>query len=107
MDLISRQAAIEALEREKTYCSAFRDGYAKTNIFEKYNMGINDGIKALKNLPTVDPVKHGKWISVPFKKNRICSICEGDEPYKFADENADVFGYCPYCGAKMDGGEDV
>ena len=57
----------------------------------------------LNTLPTIDPVKHGKWISVPNKKNRICSICEGDEPYKFADENVNVFAYCPYCGTRMDG----
>lgn len=49
-----------------------------------------------------EPVKHGRWISVPNKKDRICSKCEGDEPYKFADENVNVFDYCPHCGAKMD-----
>lgn len=51
-DLISRKAAIDALEREKTYCSAFREGYSKTDIFEKYNMGLTDGIKAIKNVPS-------------------------------------------------------
>ncbi len=65
--------------------------------------------KALKDFiddaPTIDPVRHGKWISVPHKKARICSVCECDEPYKFADENADVFDYCPRCGAKMDAKE--
>ena len=49
-----------------------------------------------------EPIKHGKWISVPNKKDRICSVCEGDEPYKFADENVNIFAYCPYCGTKMD-----
>ena len=56
-DVISRQAAIDALEREKTYCSAFRDGYSKTNIFEKYNMGLTDGIKAIKNVPSAEAVE--------------------------------------------------
>ena len=54
-DLISRQAAIEALEREKTYCTAFREGFAPINVFEKYNAGLTDGIKALKKLPSAQP----------------------------------------------------
>lgn len=55
-------------------------------------------------IPFVDAaiVRHGRWISVPHKRDRICSICDCDEPYKFADENANVFDYCPHCGAKMD-----
>lgn len=58
-------------------------------------------IKMTRTLDVV-PVRHGKWISVPHKKSRICSECESDEPYKFADEDANVFDYCPHCGAKMD-----
>lgn len=54
-DLIDRQAAIEALEREKTYCRAFREGYAPTDVFAKYNAGLIDGIKALSSLPSAQP----------------------------------------------------
>ena len=58
------------------------------------------------NRPAADvaPVVYGRWASVPGKRERICSRCQCDEPYKFADENAKVFEYCPHCGAKMDGG---
>lgn len=52
----------------------------------------------------VAPVVHARWASVPGKRERICSRCQCDKPYKFADENAKVFEYCPHCGAKMDGG---
>lgn len=60
----------------------------------------------LREAPTIDvaPVRHGRWISVPHKLARICSVCNRDEPYKFADIDADVYDYCPSCGAKMDGG---
>ena len=56
--------------------------------------------------PTIDimPVVHGKWISVPHKSARVCSRCGSDEPYKNAPDDADVFYYCPHCGALMDGG---
>ena len=60
----------------------------------------------LREAPTIDvtPVRHGKWVSVPHKLARVCSVCNRDEPYKFADIDADVYEYCPNCGAKMDGG---
>ena len=58
----------------------------------------------LREAPTVDAVEvaHGRWVSVPHKLSRVCSVCNLDEPYKFADIDADVYDYCPYCGAKMD-----
>ena len=52
----------------------------------------------------VAPVRNGWWVSVPHKLARVCSVCNRDEPYKFADIDADVYDYCPNCGAKMDGG---
>ena len=58
--------------------------------------------KDIDAAPTIDTVKHGRWISVPHKQDRICSICEGDEPYKFVYQDVSVFDYCPHCGAKMD-----
>ena len=60
----------------------------------------------LREAPTIDvaPVRHGRWVSVPHKLARVCSVCNRDEPYKFADIDIDVYDYCPNCGAKMDGG---
>ena len=76
-DLISRQAAIDAIEREKTYASAFRDGYAKINVFEKYNMGLTDGIKAIKRLPSAQ-----QWIPcserLPEKDKEVLVSYVGD-----------------------------
>ena len=46
--------------------------------------------------------RHGRWVSVQHKLARVCSVCNRDEPYKFADVDADVYNYCPNCGAKMD-----
>lgn len=50
-------------------------------------------------------VRHGQWISVANKRDRICSRCLRNEPYKNADDDAEVFEFCPHCGAKMDGGD--
>lgn len=61
--------------------------------------------RAIESIPTADvqPVKHGRWISIGHKLSRICSVCNCDEPYKFADDDANVYDYCPNCGARMDG----
>ena len=54
--------------------------------------------------PAVDvaPVVHGRWVSVAGKRDRICSRCLHNEPYKNAADDAEVFEFCPHCGAKMD-----
>ena len=61
-------------------------------------------IDRIKTLSAADvaPVRHGRWVSVQHKLARVCSVCNRDEPYKFADVDADVYNYCPHCGAKMD-----
>ena len=66
-----------------------------------YPQWYADKIKAIPADDVVQ-VRHGLWVSVPHKLARVCSVCNRDEPYKFADIDADVYDYCPNCGAKMD-----
>ena len=98
-DLINRKDAIKALEFEQVHMTAYCDGKNEGNPFESYNKGLDDGIKALKGLPSAEPErKTGKWISVESNTvNGICSVC-GYESHLY--EN-DVYGehYCPNCGA--------
>lgn len=63
-----------------------------------------EAVKAIRSIPAADvaPVVHGYWMSTGSKRDRFCSVCYGDEPYKFADVDADVYDYCPRCGARMD-----
>ena len=53
----------------------------------------------------VEPVKHGEWVNndneLKFYK---CSIC-GNEAYWDTDYGQQLFDFCPWCGAKMDGKE--
>ena len=90
-DLISREDAIEALKRAEALVFAF---------------GYHNVIGTIRELPTIDPVKHGKWemlMGWPFPEWR-CSQCGnhicGDK------EHLKKWNYCPNCGARMRGEED-
>lgn len=63
----------------------------------------NSALKIIQKIPAADvrPVVRGRWVATVGKKSRICSACGHDEPYKFADNDVDIFNYCPNCGADM------
>lgn len=91
-DLISRQAALEMLnddELERQVDDVF-DG-----SLHRYKRAAQ---RIIAQLPTIDPVKHGKWIAD--KYTRKCSECEST--YWMREGNA--WNYCPNCGSK-NGGE--
>lgn len=49
------------------------------------------------------PVQHGRWITVvgaDGKEYSKCSDCQTE-----LDGLEDAYSFCPYCGAKMDGGK--
>ena len=99
----------EYIERE-AISEEIRKYYYKNPPNSSYGEGFDRGLdkaqRAILDAPAADvaPVRHGRWVSVPHKLARVCSVCNRDEPYKFADIDADVYDYCPSCGAKMDGG---
>ena len=102
-DLIYRKQAIEALEREKTYCTIYKNGYTQTDYFKQYNMGLTDGIKALNKLQPAQPErKMGRWVDDgQYAEGHSehayhCSECE-KQYIGFIVE----FNYCPNCGARM------
>lgn len=80
-DLISRQAAAKAVDWD------------------------SEAYLTILNLPTIDPVKHGRWIKDDVGVH--CSECFcGWEFLTGIPVEVYGFHYCPNCGAKMDGGED-
>lgn len=90
-DLISRQAAIEAIER-----NAYRHTY------------IDQIVGIINDLPSVQERKKGRWIhdgyDFPHGNDWIhCSECGK----RGINVPADLTNYCPDCGAKMEGAEDA
>jgi len=94
-DLISRQAAIDALGDEPEVWSGK----------DEYEQGLNNqwhyDVNALKAVPSAE--RHGKWIIdrkfgndvMSNEQMVICSVC--GKGIFFGKQN-----YCPNCGAKMD-----
>ena len=70
----------------------------------------------IEHAPTIDPVKHGKWLRTDGYPHHIyCSECFGtyipnDEWEIWKSDGEFSYrlprDYCPNCGAKMDKGED-
>jgi len=97
MDLINRQAAIDAIEAKEAN---------EFGNYLEYNVAFNDGLRsavyAIEDLPSAE--RKGKWIEDddPTVKGH-CSVC-GWESHYYED---DVVGmpYCPNCGADMRGEE--
>lgn len=93
-DSISRQAAIDALEKKK-------DKKSQGDISGFYNKIIQNDIDTLMLLPSVDRLK-GEWIYVTVEEwlrtgrdyGHHCSEC--DEINKSGKSN-----FCPNCGADM------
>lgn len=96
-DLISRQAALDIIDSELT-------GWL-TDDERLHLEGVGTGIQCL---PTIDPVKRGKWIDNKVAFHLVCSECgctvRMDKGQVF-DRFEDEYNYCPNCGAK-NGGED-
>ena len=89
-DLISRQAAINAISHNKeVYSKNFGD-----DPIDKYTIAIIDNdAQTIAQLPSAE--RRGRWIDIPFTARWICSNC--DYISEFAS-----FKYCPDCGTRMD-----
>lgn len=98
-DLISRQAAIDAIN---TYIGNF----------DAIDANFLDGLKTAKTLmmqlpsaePAIEaePVRRGRWIRISPARIYECSICGQNIMAKYID----CYKFCFGCGAKMDGGGD-
>ena len=85
------------------------EAYADNGLYPT-GFGIEDTIDMIEDMPTADvqEVNHGRWVKAERRgcvtyhdSYAECSNCHG-EPLQFCRD----FKYCPWCGAKMDGGEN-
>lgn len=74
-----------------------------------WNDGAKSIIDLIKTAPTIDPVKHGKWIND--KGLYMCSVCNNLWTHWWAvvvpeERMYEEMKYCPNCGAQMERSED-
>ena len=86
-DLISRQDAIEALDFKTVHMTAYHNGKCEGNLFAQYNKGLEDGIKAIRALPSEES-----------ERNIIrCADCKWWDRL----EEGHPYGYCLACRSGM------
>ena len=103
-DIISRKAAIDALEEPYKVSDTWIDVYA---IGKRAQWEMD--VKALNSLPTIDPVKHGEWINS--RGLYKCSVCRELWTAWWAvscpeERMYETMKFCPNCGAKMGRSEE-
>ena len=90
MRLIDADALVEDIGKEI-------DEAKKAPLYD-YCAGMRNVIRLVKPMPTIDTVKHGRWIICQeFDHKLKCSQCGCHTVWM--DEV--VPNYCPYCGARM------
>ena len=110
-DLISRQAAIDALEKVAELFPWRVPGNRDT--YDRYNEAWNDAIGRaeieIENLPsaqpTIEPRARSKWWH--YEDILQCCNCSAefyDDIVEYTGDDAPKF--CPNCGADMRGNED-
>jgi len=93
---IDKARLIKAIEDLPNCYNGFSDTFDKACI-----------IGVIEELPTIDPVKYGKWIdrrSIVAMNRYECSACKRTAS---VDEfmGKPMYAYCPWCGARMEGEE--
>ena len=93
MEVIDKKEYISKIEVVRILQKAYAEGriYAKDGL-----VSVLDDI----NAADVQPVKHGKWIGVDYDTYFECSECKHMTDWQ-------LYKYCPYCGARMDGDESI
>lgn len=93
-DLISRQAAMDALKQQAETMSEWSNRYAEQR------KGVLTAVNIIEDLPPAEP-KKGKWGNIVDGTEYswgTCDTCGARIPmaYKY-------YEYCPHCGADMRG----
>ena len=90
-DLISRQDAIDAVDRVDE---------AHMRLKGRPMLGWCTLLDEIESLPSAEP-KTGEWIQKDMYADRFCSECD----YAVWDSEAEEYNFCPNCGADMRCGE--
>ena len=107
-DLISRQAAIDAIH-EDILLKPLNDSFYREN-HEFVTVGYVE--RTLLAVPSAQPErKKGRWVQSNLDKEFLtCSCCRTENlkmRMAYRRDYANIFLYCPNCGAEMEGDRDA
>lgn len=110
-DLINRQEVNDALDRT---CNLVCQYSKKQRYMMCGACPLGSAFDAITEVPAIDPVKHGTWLPHPTETDwDVCSVCGIGTHRRFHGydnggfwDSEESFQYCPWCGAKLDGGEE-
>jgi len=85
MELISRDEALKQIDEAFDMGDCNCDRFALRGI--------------LKNLPTIEERKEGRWVSMFDEDESKCSECQAEYYYPVTRG----YNFCPNCGARMKG----
>ena len=91
MRLIDHKAAQDAIEK---HILEMRDEYGSFDVIDAVAV-------ALSTVPTIDPVKLGRWAPIEDKYIDVCK-CSECGAVEYFNKGWKKFNFCPNCGAKME-----
>lgn len=97
-DLISRQAAIDALAKHEK---------SKGHNYTLFVDIVSECAEIIRDLPTVKSERIGRWVPFDLTWGRsvyACTAC-GDAFEVPTVCGKPIYAYCPYCGARMEASE--
>ena len=102
-EYIHKKNAVDAVAFGITIASAFNiETGERIDLFAKENDELRKAIKRIHELPSADVVQviHAYWIDTEnYYRRWRCSACSGHTKEAHPP-------FCPFCGAKMDGGKE-
>ena len=113
-EYIEREATIDEIEGTTWYHISCQKNLVEGAACEADALyKATDIYNVIKSVPTADvqEIKHGEWIKmdiIPDDVDYYCSECRNFIDIATGRETPidREFFYCPYCGAKMDGGKN-
>lgn len=97
-DLIDRQGAIDAIDRERK----------KKHLFNTAEDGLLEARGVINTLPSAEPRKKGKWIEQDAGGDGVfyeCSVCKDAFTLMDGTPSDNNYNFCPNCGS-YNGGEE-
>ena len=107
--LVKEQNMSDYIKREDAIQAIVGHLVPKQYDGDLVNAGFEVAHEIVDAVPSADvmPIRHGHWIEQQLKYNLYkCSACEKVCFAELLGDKVVLYGYCPNCGARMDGGND-